>query len=107
MIALAELIVKDLAQGGQGQIDLEATDRISASLGSGRDRMCFHFALARYLDLHGQREAANRYAKRCMGWTTINAPYRTLSGAMLVEHGVKPVEYMPSLERNPSKGKAP
>jgi tetratricopeptide (TPR) repeat protein len=107
VIALVNLVTKDLAQGGEGKIDPAAADKISRSLASGRDRFCFHFAMAHYCRLHGRPEDADRYAKRCMGWTTIDAPYRTLAGAILVDHGVKPAEYRSLLEGTAEEGGKP
>src|SRR5208282_5232774 len=89
---MADVIIKDLAQGGKGEIDLDTVDKVGASLG-GRDRFMFHYVLAQYLNLHGQKEAAQRYAKRCMAWPKIGVRYRTLAGAMLVGQGVQPEEY--------------
>jgi len=89
-IALIELMTKDLAQGGLGRIDLAEADKLSDSLSTEDERLTFHFMLAQYLNQHGQPEAADRYAKRCMGWTWMTAPFRTLAGAMLVEHEVDP-----------------
>ena len=103
---LANLLIKDLSQGGNGQINLAAADKLSASV-AGAERNSVHFLLARYFHLHGQRDAADRYAKRCMGWPRIGAPYRTLAGAMLVEHGIKPAEYRSLVEGSAEEDKKP
>jgi hypothetical protein len=94
---LVNAFVKDLAQDGKGQIDLEAVDKVGVSL-SGTDRFVLHFALAQYLTLHGRQEDAGRYALRCMGWPRIGVRYRTLAGAMLVQQGVKPAAYKALLQ---------
>lgn len=94
---LAELIQKDLAQGGKGQIDVETVDKLFVSF-SGHDRICFNYGIARYLGLRGQHEVADRYGKRCMGWPRMDAAFRTLAGAMLLEHGITAADWNSELQ---------
>ena len=103
---LVDLIQKDLVQGGKGHVDLEAADKLAARL-EGVDRFAFHFLLAEYLHLHGQRENADRYWKQCMGWPNVAVPYRTFAGAMLVEHNVKPADYKALLQQPTADGGKP
>ena len=97
VLILADLLSKDLAQGGKAQIDTEAADQLAARL-SVADRFSFQYAVGRYLTLHGNSKAADRYWMQCMGYPRIDARYRTLAGAELVKHGRKPSEYRPLLQ---------
>jgi tetratricopeptide (TPR) repeat protein len=105
VLGVVELLTKDLANGGKGQIDLEAADKLGASW-TERDRLVFHYALAQYLNLRSQHGAADRYFKQCMGWPNINARWRTLAGVALLEHGLNPDDYKSELQPKPKAEKA-
>jgi tetratricopeptide (TPR) repeat protein len=102
---LAELLMKDLARGGKGQIDVDAADKSSASLDPWF-RAWFHYLLGHYLDSHGQHERADSCWKQCMSWTPPGG-HRTISGAMLLEHGIKPADYRTLLQPDAEKSKKP
>ena len=84
-------MAQDLARGGKGEIDLKAADKISAAAIDDHEKINSNAFLADYLELHGKKDEAIRYWRRCMGLT--GAMYelnRTLAGAELIEHGLKP-----------------
>jgi tetratricopeptide (TPR) repeat protein len=103
--ALADLILKDLAQGGKGQIDLEAADKLADSLVPWYHAW-FHYLLGQYLDVHGRHESADRCWKQCMSWPR-SGIHRTLAGAMLLEHGVKPADYRALMQQSSVEGEKP
>ena len=93
LISLAELFMQDLAHGGKGEIDLDAAAKVRATA-DGTEQMNFNYFLASYLDLHGKTDKAIQYWKRCMACTgPMHNFNRTLAGAALVEHGLKPEDY--------------
>jgi tetratricopeptide (TPR) repeat protein len=98
--ALGDLIVKDLAEGGKGKIDLAAADKLGASL-AGHQRSWLQYLLAQYLSQHGQPDAAHRYAKQCMAWTDMRNHQRTLAGVILLKDHIKPADYKALLQREP------
>jgi tetratricopeptide (TPR) repeat protein len=108
VLRLVEALTKDLAAGGKGQLDLEALDKLATEW-KGACRFSFEYALAQYLHLHGRSDAAVNYWKRCMGYPGIDARYRTLAGAALLERGIKPADYRPLLlpEAKDTEGKKP
>ena len=91
LVALADLMAQDLARGGKGDIDLKAADKIClAAIDDAERENCFCF-LASYLDLHGKKNEAIRYWKRCVNFTRpIFDLNRTLAGAELIARGIKP-----------------
>jgi len=91
--AVAKLILDDLAQGGQGRIDLDAAEHLAGSIQDPEERFMFRFLLSQYLNQRGQTEAADRLAKLCMAWWVMEDPFRTLAGAMLLEHDIWPEDY--------------
>jgi hypothetical protein len=115
--ALAGLIVDDLAKGGKGEIDVDAALKLNppqpfenATSGDGtpaaKPVVAFYYLLGRYLDLHGKPDAAVRCWKQCMGQTQMMADFnRTLAGAELTKHGVKPEDYKSLLEKGEEKAK--
>lgn len=90
--AMAELIAKDLAAGGNGDVDLEAANRLGGRL-PGEEQVSFHYLLGQYLNLHGRPEAADDCWKRCMGWPKLIDRFRTLAGAALTAHSIWPADY--------------
>jgi hypothetical protein len=127
MIALAEWIAKDLAAGGKGKMDPAAIEKLYAD-GDAIDGLCIDGFLATYLDLHGRGDDAIRLWKRGVACTaadhsiTVRDLMRTLCGAGLLRHGIKPADYRDLLskasatkkkdgraggERAPQKGRAP
>lgn len=101
IFSLALLIQKDLAAGGHGKVDLELAQQCLEPLEEG-DRFRFRYALAHYLNHHGQRETALGYWRQCMSCTGIAARYRTLAGAALLEHGITPADYQDLLRPDPN-----
>ena len=90
LVALAGLMADDLAHGGKGEIDLKAADKISAAASDGGEQMNCHCFLAAYLDLHGKKDEAIRYWRRCLGYTgNMHELNRTLAGAELIARGQK------------------
>lgn len=102
---LAELIVKDVAAGGQGNIDVVATEKTTADF-QPLLRAWFYYLLGHYLDNQGQHDKAVRCWKQTMSWPQLDA-HRTLAGAMLLEHGVKPADYRSLLRPDIEADKAP
>lgn len=101
IVSLTLLLQKDLAEGGQGKIDLELAERCLEPL-DGLNQFLFRCGLAQYLNHHGQPERALGYFKQCLGWTGIDARYRALAGAALVESGITPAEYQDLLQPDPN-----
>jgi hypothetical protein len=83
-------------------MDFAALDKADRAL-SGSERFSFDALLAQYLGFHGQPEAAQRYALRCMGWPKMGVRYRTLAGAMLVRQKVDPASYRALVMPEPGK----
>ena len=110
MIALAELIAKDLAAGGKGKIDPAAVEKLHAE-GDAIDGLCIDCYLATYLDLHGRGDDAVRLWKRGVACTatnhsiTVDDFMRTLCGANLLRHGVKPEDYKDLVRKIPEAKK--
>jgi hypothetical protein len=91
LIALADLIAQDLAHGGKGEIDLKAADKICAAAIDSAEKINFDAFLAGYLDLHGKKDDAVRYWRRCLGFTKVMYDLnRTVAGAELIARGLKP-----------------
>ena len=89
LLALADLIIEDLAHGGKGAIDLKAADKTSATADD-TERMKFNCILAIYLDLHGKQAEAIQYWRRCVACTAaMDNPLRTIAAAELIAHGHK------------------
>ena len=88
---VADLIALDLTHGGKGEIDLDALEKRSVALDPWFQAWFCYF-LGEYLDARGQHEAADRCWKRCMSWPAAGG-HRTISGAMLLKHGIKPADY--------------
>ena len=110
LIGLAELIAKDLAAGGKGQIDPAAVEKLCAACGDFGSLRIDSF-LGAYLDLHGRGDEAIRIWKRGMGVTTADHTIklddfnRTLCGANLLRHGVKPADYKDLVRKAPEAKK--
>lgn len=96
MIALAELIVDDLAAGGAGKIDLDEAARRCVSAQAGM-HSCYYYILGDYLDVHGKPDAAVECWKRAMLDTWIDVAGRTLAGARLLKRGIGADAYGPAL----------
>jgi hypothetical protein len=103
---LVNLLANDLAQGGKGQIDAAAADKFAAQL-TALDRFYLQWALAQYLDQHGQSKAADHFGKQCMGFPRIEARGRTLAGAALLAHGIKPSDYRALLQPDAAETEKP
>jgi len=107
LVELADLIERDLAQGGKGQIDAKAVDKLRAALPEGAARAYFDLFLARYLHAHGKRNEAIRCWKEEVASTDVLGYGRTFAGAALCDLGVKPESYKALLEKAPTAGAKP
>ncbi len=90
LIELAGLIERDLAQAGQGQIDLKAVDKLRAAIQDPYELGYFDLFLARYLQTHGKRDEAVRYWKERIGSSYALSYCRTQASAALRELGLTP-----------------
>ena len=106
VLSVAFLVQQDLAAGGEGKIDAKQVEKFLEPL-DGLNRFLFRCSLAIYLNQHGQTERALDYWRQCMGWTRIDARYRTLAGATLLEHGITPEDYADLLQPNPDAHEPP
>jgi hypothetical protein len=93
LAALAELMVKDLADGGKGQIDLAAADALAARAPN-NEKPVFYYHLACYLDRHGKPDKAVSYWKKGAAFPRdVNIPL-PLCETRLTERGIKPENYL-------------
>lgn len=107
LIELAGLIERDLAQAGQGQIDLKAVDKLRATIQDPYELGYFDLFLARYLQTHGKRDDAIRYWKERIAASYALSYCRTQAGAALRELGLTPESSKTTPERaTPSDAKA-
>ncbi len=114
--ALAALIIDDLAQGGKGEIDVAAAERLNPpqpfeDIDKSREvsklPVAFSYLLGRYLDLHGKPDLAVRCWKRCLEETEFIAEFqRTLAAAELLARGIPLDAEAPHGEKGPEKLKA-
>ena len=110
LVALADLISKDLAAGGKGLIDRAEVEKLCEQ-GDVVERLCIQYFFGKYLDLHGRTEDAIGLWKRCVACTTNNHAMlvqdnmRTLAAANLLRHGIKPEDYKDLLHKTPKTKK--
>jgi tetratricopeptide (TPR) repeat protein len=112
---LAKLILADLAAGGKGEIDLAAADKINDEVRAACRReppneddyqVVFDYILGRYLSLHGKTDQAIEHWKKCVAETEhFMSVARSLAGAELCDHGVKPESYKSLWEKSDAKAK--
>jgi tetratricopeptide (TPR) repeat protein len=101
LIQLADWIERDLAQGGKGQIDLQAVEELRAAAQQAGDLSFFDVFLARYLQSHGNRDEAIHYWKERLASTDVLNDSRTFAGAALCDLGLMPETYKALLEEAP------
>lgn len=100
LVGLAKLMVADLKNGGHGEIDLMTAKRLRSTADE-TEQMNFNYYLAKYLDLHGKPDEARQLWMHCMGYRIMFDYIRTLAGAELQDHGVRPDDYKDLVQQNP------
>lgn len=88
LIALAGLIERDLAQRGNGRIDLKAAEEVRATIDDPHELGYFDLFLARYLQGHGMRDEAVHYWEERAASTDGATYCRTHAGAALLQLGL-------------------
>lgn len=106
LIALAALLTGDLANGGKGEIDAAALEKLCPkdNARTAVDVQCF---AAGYLDLHGQSDLALDYWKRCL---TVWLPDRwnyILAEIEMLARGHAAAEFGPTLKEENEAGVLP
>ncbi len=91
IVALAAIFVADLAKKGEGDLDLDAIDKLTGAREMERIN-CYYF-VGEYLRLHGKLEKAVDVWQKCMPRLPMRAVNRTLAGSALFEAGIGPDEY--------------
>jgi tetratricopeptide (TPR) repeat protein len=102
IISLAELMVDDLAAGGEGKIDYDEAARRGASAEPGQ-KGAFFFFLGDYYEIHGQKALTTKCWQQAMLDSRIDGTGRTLAGARLSDSFVSPDEYRTALQQPLSK----
>jgi hypothetical protein len=92
LIVLAEAMIVDLKKDGKTELDVPALEKLCTEEDPAA-RAIFHYFLGRYLENHGQSEAAIEQWKKTMACNWINLEARTLAGDALARHGVLPEKY--------------
>jgi tetratricopeptide (TPR) repeat protein len=95
---LVEAFSSDIAVGGNAKFDLPAL-LVKREGGPSTDLNSFEFFLGKYLQLHGQPDAADEVWLKRMSRNHMNHFHRTLCGMELLKHGVGPEKYKAALQK--------
>jgi tetratricopeptide (TPR) repeat protein len=88
-VIVANLLAKDLAAGGKGDIDQKAIQAALAVIEEPADRMNCRYFIGKYLDLRGKHAEGVQCWMKCMACPVVNATCRTLAGAELCGRGIR------------------
>jgi hypothetical protein len=97
---LAQVFLDDLANGGKGEIDLEAVEKLRRT-GPDADHTPFDYAFGKYLSLHGQEEKAIHYWQLALTRLDLSAFDRSLAGYELIRRSYAPDCYLLLLDGKP------